>query len=144
MNLEHITTAIAAVGAVIAAMFGIYRASGGHIKHEPAKPTDVPSMVDAYLGRLKEIESGILSAVETLRDIRKALEGTGHRQESMVRELEAMNRTMSRVENAQSNSAQVIASMKHHEDVQVQILAQIREEIKSLGDRRFPPHIVRD
>src|SRR5690554_3921907 len=119
MNLEHITTAIAAVGAVIAAMFGIYRASGGHIKPEAKPVTDVPSMVDAYLGRLREIEHGIEAAVETLKSIRKALEGTGHRQEAMVKELESMGRSISRVEAGQGTAAQHVAAMKHHHEMQV-------------------------
>lgn len=148
MNVENIlanaVAVIASVGAVIAALFGIARASGGHLKNETQAAATIPAMVDQYLGQLKAMETAIQSAVETLRDIRKALEGTSHRQEAMVREMESMNRSISRIENAQSASAQLMANMRANEEMQVQILAQIREGIKGLDRLKRRPHIVDD
>ncbi|WP_309086709.1 hypothetical protein [Chelativorans sp.] len=97
-------------------------------------------MMEQHLNRLNEIGRDLENAVSVLQDIRRALEGTANRQEKMVGELEAISRTMVRVENAQGAIALAITSMKHFDEVHVSIAAQIRDEIKNMRENRYPPH----
>lgn len=156
MTPEVIATLIASFGAIMASIYGIHRASrdlnSPVARPAPATPSsagDVAQMMVQYLERLSDIENGVGKAVHVLQEIRRALDGTGLRQEKMVDELETLTRTMTRIENAQGAVGQMTATMRHYEEAQVQVLAQIREEIKLLrseqprqprsGERRHNP-----
>lgn len=142
MTPEAIATLIASFGAIIAALFGIYRASGGSGKAE-ARPSqnDLPNLVTRYLDLISEIDRKLSSAVNLLQDIRRALEGTAHRQERMVEELEAMERSMTRIENAQGAASQLLAANKHLEETKVSVLGQIRDDLKNLRNAEYSPHL---
>ena len=135
-TLEGIAALVAVVGAIITAFYGVYRQAGKAV----ASPEHPHSSTGHSMADLREIERHVSNAVSLLQEIRRALEGTTHRQERMVDELETMSRTLARMENGQGAIAQAISSMKHFEEAQVSIAAQIREEIKGLREGRYPPH----
>lgn len=139
---ESIATLIGAFGAIVATVLGLYHASKN--KTSTPSPTveanKIPEMLDRYRRHLEEIERGTEASISVLRDIRKAIEGSDHRHEKMVGELENMSRAMMRIENAQGNASHGFASIKHNEEMQTAILVQIREELKNLRDFRNLSH----
>jgi galactokinase len=135
MNVDALTTVIAAVGAVMAALFGIYRASGGQMKPEQTQPTSLPAMVDQYLNRLKDIEEDVQAAVNVMHETKRVMETMSSYQSRSVGELEGLSRMMSRIENNQSNLYRTLEGIKSHEEVTVQILAQIREFVKGMATK---------
>ena len=137
MNLDALATTIAALGAVIAALFGIYRASGGHVKPTEATPApSLPTMASQFTSRMKEIEAGIESLSRVLHDTKRTMETiSGHNQRS-VGELESINRMLGRIENNQANLHRTLETIKNHDETAVQILGQIREFVKVKGMHR--------
>ncbi len=137
MNLEAIATLVASVGAVIAAIFGVYRASGGHVKptEQSSTPT-LPSMVNQYTDGLKNIENELQSAVKVLHDTKRTIEDISNHQQKSVGELESINRMLGRIESNQANLHRTLEMIKNHEETAVQILGQIREFVKVRGMHR--------
>jgi ABC-type transporter Mla subunit MlaD len=137
MNLDALTTAIAAFGAVIAALFGIYRASGGHVKPaEQSVAPSLPSMVSQFNGRIKDIEESIESLSRVLHDSKRTMETISGHQQKSVGELESMNRMLGRIENNQANLHRTLETIKSHDETAVQILGQIREFVRVRGMHR--------
>lgn len=148
MTVDGITAFVVALGVIVTTLFGVYKASSGTTKPPEDRPTSLPDMVTRYLEMLSNIDKNLDGAVallkrlndseehavEVLKGIRRSLEGTNLRQESMVDELEKIERTMSRIEQGQGAAAQHVSAMKNHEEVAAGILAQIRESLKSLSD----------
>jgi chromosome segregation ATPase len=145
MTVEAISALIAALGVIVATLYGVHKASSGAGKAAaPEGKTSLPDMVTRYLDMLSNIDKNLGGAVdllrrndssqehavEVLKGIRRSLEGTNLRQETMVDELEKIERTMARIEQGQGAAAHHVAAMKNHEEVAAGILAQIREETK--------------
>ena len=137
MNLDSLTTAIAAIGAVIAALFGIYRASGGQVKPtEQAPAPTLPAMVNQYTNGLKNIENELQAAVRVLHDTKRTMETISSHQQKSVGELESINRMLGRIENNQANLNRTLETIKNHDETSVQILGQIREFVRVKGIHR--------
>jgi chromosome segregation ATPase len=149
MTVEGISALIAALGVIVATLYGIHKASSGTAKAVTQDSgSDLPSMVTRYLDMLSNIDKSLGVAVDLLRRsdtsreqdaevfkaIRRSLDGTNSRQENMVEALEKIERIMSRIEQGQGAAAHHVAAMKNHEEVAAGILAQIREAVKALHD----------
>ncbi|NDV87981.1 hypothetical protein GTW51_14850 [Aurantimonas aggregata] len=155
ITVEGISALVAALGVIVTVLYGIHKASSGATRAVTQDSgSDLPSMVTRYLNMLSNIDKNLGAAVDMLKRndgsleqavevvnaIRRSLDGTNLRQESMVDELEKIERTISRIEQGQGAAAQHVAAMKSHVEVQVQILAQIREEIKALRGSEYQRH----
>ena len=137
MNLDALTATIAVIGAIITAIYGVYKAAIGQVKptDQSIAPT-LPSMVGQYTSGLKDIEEALQSAVRVLHDRKRTVENISSHQQRSVGELESINRMLGRIENNQDHLHRALETIKNHDETAVQILGQIREFVKVRGMHR--------
>jgi len=137
MNLDALTATIAVIGAIITAIYGVYKAAIGQVKPtDPASPPTLPAMVSQYTNGLKDIENELQSAVRVLHDTKRTIENISSHQQRSVGELESINRMLGRIESNQTNLHRTLETIKNHDEASVQILGQIREFVKVKGMHR--------
>jgi chromosome segregation ATPase len=138
MTPETIATLLASFGAIMAALFGIYKASsagGKSLSDDQPRPatSDLPNLVTRYLELLTEIGRNLATATATLHEIRRVMEGSSTRQDRMVSQVEQIGRSVERMEDMQSQTAQKMGAVASQADMQLQVMTQVREEVKNLG-----------
>lgn len=138
MNIEAITLAIASVGAVIVALFGVYRASSGAAKIEPTVTAGKDSsaqmllLMDQHITKIKSIEEEAKESVQVMHETKRLLEAMSNYSHRSVGQLENISRTMDRVEANQNKLQHTLETIKNNEEAVVHILGQIREFMRML------------
>lgn len=135
-NLEATTLVVAAIGTVIVALAGVYRASSGALKPGTPNSTGISSemlvLIDQHITRMKGIEEQAQESVRVMNETRRLLENMSGYDNRSVGQLEAIARTMDRVESNQNKTHNTLHMIKNHEEAVVEILGQIREFMKMI------------